>query len=283
MSQVPGWLPDWQDEKSYNFPKPGNWHLWAWEFLRRNPEYQKAWQEHYVDGLLKWVVELYDNKEGQLTDEMDAFYAEKMQLCESWVCDPPALPGETCIERLARVGEGKMTPLGTHLADQFGVHSDHLLDPSINTLPGWFVFDSSYGPYYKRWFPNQPEDMLYMPVDAPEHFVVRFDLKWPLTMQLNRIKGVMKCLKEKLSKEGLISPVSTENPRQNGASFPSCLRVLDGKASGGSVLDMASVIYSDMPNDYAHQYPASQKVRNNLRTAESLRDSEYRVLCFRSW
>ena len=79
-----------------------------------------------------------------------------------------------------------MTPLGRYLAEQFGVHSDDLLDPSINTLPGWFVFDSSYAPYYMRWFPNQPADMLCMPVEAPEHFVVRFDLNKPLPMQLNR-------------------------------------------------------------------------------------------------
>lgn len=279
MSQVPEWLPDWQDEKSYNFPESHNWRLWSWEFLRRNPEYQKAWREHYVDGPLKWVVELQHNEEARSPLERAEFYGEKMERCESWFCDPPALPGETCKRWRARVGEGNMVPLYIHLAKQFGLSSGGLCDPSINIPRPWSVlFDSSYPPESRHWQPDKPEHTLCMEPEAPGHFVVRFDLKRPLTKQWERIKWAMERLKKELSKEGLIS---LENPRNSGSKFPSYLRVLDGEASRASVSDMASVIYSQMPNDYPGPQ-ANQTVQNHLIAAKKLRDSNYRVLCLKS-
>ena len=42
---APDWLPDWKDAAAY----PGSEDLapvfWAWQFLRRNPEYQRKWSE----------------------------------------------------------------------------------------------------------------------------------------------------------------------------------------------------------------------------------------------
>ena len=114
--------------------------------------------------------------------------------------------------------------------------------------------------------------------EAPEDFVVRFNLNRSLAMQWKRIKGSMEYQRIKLSAEGLISP---ENPRKQGSNFPSYLRVLDGDTSGMSVSDMASVIYSHLPNDYP-DLQATQTVRNHLSAAKKLRDSDYRVLCFKS-
>lgn len=280
MSQAPEWLPDWRNETSYNFPQRNSWRLWSWEFLRRNPEYQKAWREHYVDGPLKWVVELVHNAEARSPEEMAAFVGEKNERFELNVCDPPALPGETREQWLARIGEGNETPLAVHLAKQFGLFSGNLCDPSINTPPVWWVsFDSSAGPAYLDWFPGCPESVLGMRPEAPEDFVVRFNLNRSLAMQWKRIKRSMEYQRKKLSEEGLISP---ENPRTHGSNFPSYLRVLDAKTSGASVPDMASVIYSHLPNDYP-ECQAKQTVRNHLSAAEKLRDSDYRVLCFKSW
>ncbi len=35
------WLPDWRNESDYPAPDELPLRLWAWEFLRRNPEFQK--------------------------------------------------------------------------------------------------------------------------------------------------------------------------------------------------------------------------------------------------
>lgn len=82
----PGWLPDWQDEAQYE--DHGDYlQDWAWEFLRRNPEYQKDYA--------RWA-ELPDEDEAGknhspkyavsvcLEDDMRYYHAV-----------PAALPGET--------------------------------------------------------------------------------------------------------------------------------------------------------------------------------------------
>ncbi len=38
---IPEWLPDWEDKKQYPDPGTTSSRQWAWEFLRRNPEYQQ--------------------------------------------------------------------------------------------------------------------------------------------------------------------------------------------------------------------------------------------------
>jgi Proteobacterial transcriptional regulator-like domain len=39
----PPWLPDWRG--AYPDTKKASAHQWAWEFLRRNPEYQRLWEK----------------------------------------------------------------------------------------------------------------------------------------------------------------------------------------------------------------------------------------------
>ena len=39
--EITDW-PDWQDEKTYGYALHLTRRGWAWEFLRRNPEFQRA-------------------------------------------------------------------------------------------------------------------------------------------------------------------------------------------------------------------------------------------------
>ena len=42
---------NWQHDKDYQFPENMSLHLWAWQFLRRNKEYQGQWEiacKHYA-------------------------------------------------------------------------------------------------------------------------------------------------------------------------------------------------------------------------------------------
>jgi len=43
----PDWLPDWKDVTKYPDPKEKklSGRVWAWEFLRRNPQYQELWEQ----------------------------------------------------------------------------------------------------------------------------------------------------------------------------------------------------------------------------------------------
>jgi hypothetical protein len=39
-------VPDWRDPAQYPHPRDCSLRQWAWEFLRRNPEYRALWREH---------------------------------------------------------------------------------------------------------------------------------------------------------------------------------------------------------------------------------------------
>jgi transcriptional regulator len=40
----PSW-PDWRDPASYDYTRDLTREGWAWEFLRRNPNYRKSWRD----------------------------------------------------------------------------------------------------------------------------------------------------------------------------------------------------------------------------------------------
>jgi hypothetical protein len=43
---IPAWLPNWLQQSEYPSPSSASRLEWAWQFLRRNYEYQQAWEEH---------------------------------------------------------------------------------------------------------------------------------------------------------------------------------------------------------------------------------------------
>ena len=52
LMKPPDWLPDWLDKSQYPDPHKTSEVGWAWEFLRRNPDYQKLWEQAHI---LKYV------------------------------------------------------------------------------------------------------------------------------------------------------------------------------------------------------------------------------------
>jgi hypothetical protein len=58
---IPGIDRDWRNPKDYEFTQSLNPHQWAWEFLRRNPEYRKDWQlalEEYLRQYPRKVIRI---------------------------------------------------------------------------------------------------------------------------------------------------------------------------------------------------------------------------------
>jgi hypothetical protein len=43
---IPAWLPNWREQSEYPSPSGTSRLEWAWQFLRRNAEYQQAWEQH---------------------------------------------------------------------------------------------------------------------------------------------------------------------------------------------------------------------------------------------
>ena len=83
-------MPDWDDAKAYPKPKDLSWRQWAWQFLRRNPEYQGDYENWraLLDTLPADCTQLPSTEE----DMRFTFF------------DPPAKAGETYKEYQKRVG-----------------------------------------------------------------------------------------------------------------------------------------------------------------------------------
>lgn len=75
----PDWIPDWRDEKNYPDPATTTAQQWAWEFLRRNPQYQADYAEfslHATDSFIKDIKE-YEScyRSGELPMGIDMWEA----------------------------------------------------------------------------------------------------------------------------------------------------------------------------------------------------------------
>jgi hypothetical protein len=46
VNHPPAWLPNWTKQDEYPSKTAATRIEWAWQFLRRNPEYQRAWEQH---------------------------------------------------------------------------------------------------------------------------------------------------------------------------------------------------------------------------------------------
>ena len=71
------WLPDWRDASRYPPVEGTSGTRWAWEFLRRNPEYQKAYSEltyfstyNPPSPILSWKVNGKDVLMGRLRERI---------------------------------------------------------------------------------------------------------------------------------------------------------------------------------------------------------------------
>jgi len=67
LSNADNWLPDWQDTTQYPDPKTTPSRVWAWEFLRRNQQYQKLWEK---------LTDQYDRKQIKRREVIETFAHE---------------------------------------------------------------------------------------------------------------------------------------------------------------------------------------------------------------
>jgi hypothetical protein len=70
-------LPNWRNAAEYHFPPDFPAHRWAWEFLRRNPDYRKDWAS---------VLARYLANPGDYFDpgQSAAQYAQQVSADDSW-------------------------------------------------------------------------------------------------------------------------------------------------------------------------------------------------------
>ncbi len=258
----PDWLPDWKDPEAYPETDDLSLGQWAWQFLRRNPEYQTdfaKWCE-LRDGL--------DDPEGRLPmiDQDLSFF----------VCDPPASDGETYATYRKRVGgkEHGYKTLDSHLGEKYGFRPDARLrgflpDPREDRQHVWFETSVVHK------FAGIPGERGEY-VGGPEAFevLVRFNLEWSIEVQLENARKTLKSLRAYYRKNDAFEPIE-KRTRLNKFQF--YIRLLDAEVSGAKAGEMAAVLLPNRDNSYP-DYGADKNIRDGLKAAQKLRDRDYRYI-----
>jgi len=286
---IPDWLPDWRDDSQYPHPKTTPLKQWAWEFLRRNPAYQKQWQEtiepwRRPDGNFdnKGAIEAKTRQFSQTTEYQEKW--KKHQ--ENWPEIAKArnlkeaVQAYTILENnpeyMASLNALTITDPVAELQSNFGFYSIVLLPPSIpsNALPMHVTFHASLKgtrSIMKTIYPSDKTAAFEPPIEIDwlkkNEILVCFDLELPIETQIKNAKEYLKTLRKQLSDMGVIK---IKNPRNHIELFQRYLRVLDGKDRGIPEIKLLECIFPDKVD--------IEIVKYAVKTAEYLRNEGYRFI-----
>ncbi|HFD81556.1 MAG TPA: DUF2285 domain-containing protein [Gammaproteobacteria bacterium] len=205
-------VESWNRPEYYDFTRSLDIGQWAWEFLRRNPEYQKEWRE--FDAAWKTLEARYGKP-----PERDF---------QRWKADPLAW---------RRVGEDEP---GDCRVDQDKV----LIECWLGARWGFYKFPLDPATDRPRigeqldWRPLEREVPLVEDGDSPyldgaaEHLAIGFDLDYPLREQLERAKRLLQARQGRLRREGVIQLKRRSSCRE---AWRLMLRLLDGTEAGEDV------------------------------------------------
>lgn len=275
--------PDWRDASVYpaTYADLHNYQ-WAWEFLRRNTEYQKDYE--YFSGLPSYF------SNGAKTAKWHCTGAEWWDNPELRYCKHPLLPDEdTIAEYFNRTNDD--TPFHYSLEDYFlekwGIHTE-MYDPSYDA-----------GDMCLYCEPELPEELLiYDPETYPElsqrhpvkpnsffETILRFDYRYSIEKQLEEAKRILLQDREGLKENSLFPALKNEIVKTSKSiqikKLPIYLRAYDGRQAGATHLGIGKELFRDEINDPDKSLDpenAEQRVINAFKKAEELVQGGYREL-----
>ncbi len=232
---------DWRDADAYRFAAELDAGGWAWEFLRRNPDYQQEWQAF----ITTWRA-------------LEAEYgrAPNRDFC-AWKLDPRAwLAAAECEEGDCRI-DGDKVLIECALGARWGFYK-FPPDPAADAVV-------------------QQERLAWRAVELPTHLqsaderpdsgqvALVFDLQLPLAAQLEQAKRLLQIeQRRQIKKASLLPPrIAAHGPR-----LTRMLQLLDGAQAGAEPSRMVQVLGFDSVEALDHA----------LEEAKQLRDGGYRRL-----
>lgn len=242
---IEGWRPDWRDPEQYPDPESTSMLQWAWEFLRRNPEYQKDYERWaalptvYSDGALFEEDLTETHKGGQIGSKEQALF--------------DALPAKYWVMKMADPAQ-----------------------PFDDDVRERLAFNSFHGPAWAFYHPNMSEPQK-LEASEPGDVLMRFNVAIPIPVQLRRAQPVLERLQELNKGSDLVQPI---NPRAQRNLYPCHLRILDARAAGVSVPEIAKEIFPEANDEEKNPYPdppIDQLIYDRLKAAQENRDFKYRL------
>ena len=182
---------------------------WAWEFLRRNPDYQADYRQ---------FISLWQALEADYGAPPNRDFAR-------WKLDPRAygpLPGDDALGLSSGelcLGENDQILIECWMGAKWGFYK-FPLDPARTTPPE---------PDELAWRPPSLSDA---PPDTAYRLDISFDLSLPLLPQLEAAKFRLVSRAAELRRKGLAAPMSVANQRERWTHM---LRLLDAEAAGVSM------------------------------------------------
>ncbi len=237
--------PDWKDAARYGMTaEKYNLAQWAWEFLRRNPEYQEDYERfdnlpsYHCNGkrTVKWYA-----TEAMWWDDPSLRY-----------CKYPLLEHEDTIgEYFHRTGDHSPFEysLEDHLIEKWGITSTEIYDPAYDGGGIGFFTEPEYPK--SICIPDQNKDDGYYqrPIESDNVFTVtlRFDVRHPIDRQLEEAKKELHYTRDGLIEGGYFDDIGNEEiikkHKHHIGNFPIYLRAYDGKCAGVSLSKIGILIF----------------------------------------
>jgi hypothetical protein len=224
---IDSWRPDWTDSKSYPTPETAGAEQWAWEFLRRNQEYQDTFQQYAEffkpDRFRSWFENLVWNFDHLRNYNLICQKFRVMHLVDPRRDYTQASEADGDLPALNfRIDFGWLLPYSTQM----------------ETEP------RSGGIYCKNFVPPLPEKW--------GDVLVKFDLSVPLEIQFEQLKNSLADMQKTLFDENLISDYKWANNGSNAlnnfADLQKYLRALDASESNKSDDEIAKALACNAPD-----------------------------------
>lgn len=241
---------DWRDESCYEFTGRLTSHMWAWEFLRRNPEYRAF--------CVEWEMN-YRKNYGALVNAMDRLSPEATN--EEFNALPEHGPiralEQYCLEFGVKYAVDPAEPYRS-AGGAFGIR---LEVETILTLGGKATRNRIEG---KEW-PGYPRDL-----------DLRFSLAFPIEGQLQDARRLLEKYRAKAVHDGLVKPIhSPKGLRFRTGEFKLYLRLLDAKLQSAPMAEIGRVLFLHAPTAASDPTKSAKK---KLDTALRMARIGYRRL-----
>lgn len=243
MADPPAWLPDWTKKEQYREKLPRR--LWAWEFLRRNAEYQ-------ADARIACEIMRREN-----------CIAHQEGCPPPWPADrkliPPPLDDDAWRNHTERLNDGLVTAVYDMLLHQIARKWGMLLplpEPSQSTPKGLLFMVEALRCIGGTGASAQVVKQV-IKVEPGKHWF-EIDENLPIQPQLDRIKQSVQGRKVKTHVD----------------KFPEYLRLLDAEAVGVvEPREIGAVIYKGKGAE-----PAYRLAYDGLEAARRYRDGDYLLI-----
>ncbi|MBA57193.1 MAG: hypothetical protein CMK89_22320 [Pseudomonadales bacterium] len=273
-------IKNWRQSDEY--PTGGNElnaDEWAWEFTRRNPDYQQHWdifknlpnsspEVGVKNGKWKgdpWLKQVLENYHGYVS--------------------PPALRGETYEQYIERNSEIEycvesyqdffIRKFGAHPTDPQESNPEYVFVPecmseNYEEYPREIHLPSKYGlvahPKTTDEFADK-DGFLHQFIDL-ENFevpvVLAFDLGKEIGPQLKLAEEILKSYE--LARKEFGNPIKKTRTRRQEANFGMYLRILDARAVDEDWEAIAAALYPHEDNGYPN-FRVTKKLKKNFKTA----------------